>query len=129
MLILYHFLAPENHELTNVQVDLLKQAMTKIKETVTRLATEHRDSHSTVSKVGKAIDRNFVSDFAATSRDDVLTNSEKVELLNRIICQHYHRHGYKDVAEELATVQYTYLYLFYLVMIFITLGSRYQSRI
>ncbi|KAI4459762.1 macrophage erythroblast attacher-related [Holotrichia oblita] len=93
---------PEDHELSNVQVDLLKQAMTKVKETVTRLATDHRDSHSTVSKVGKAIDRNFVSDFAATSRDDVFNTSEKLELLNKVICQHYHRHGYKDVAEELA---------------------------
>lgn len=97
-------LAPENHELSNVQVDLLKQAMTKVKETVTRLATDHRDSHSTVSKVGKAIDRNFVSDFAATSRDDVFNTSEKLELLNKVICQHYHRHGYKDVANELALV-------------------------
>ncbi len=30
-----------------------------------------RELHSTVSKVGKAIDRNFVSDFDSTSREDV----------------------------------------------------------
>lgn len=99
------FLAPENHELTPGQVELLRQATNKVKETVTRLATDHRDSHSTVSKVGKAIDRNFVADFSASSREDVFNTPEKIELLNKIICQHYHRHGYKEVAEELAKVR------------------------
>ncbi|KRT80437.1 hypothetical protein AMK59_6988 [Oryctes borbonicus] len=97
-----YFLAPENHELSKLQADELKDMMTKVKEAVTRLATEHRDSHSTVSKVGKAIDRNFVPDYGATSRDDLFNTSEKLEMLNKIVCQHYYRHGYKDVAEELA---------------------------
>ncbi|GLV31686.1 Souji [Carabus blaptoides fortunei] len=62
--------APPDHTLTTGQIVLLNQAMKKIKDTVQRLATDHRDLHSTVSKVGKAIDRNFVSDFASTSRED-----------------------------------------------------------
>ncbi|KAJ8982327.1 hypothetical protein NQ317_006673 [Molorchus minor] len=94
--------AGEDHVLTGIQVDILKQNMTKIKETVSKLATDHRDLHSTVSKVGKAIDRNFVSDFAATSRDSVFTSPEKVNLINKVICQHYYRQGMHDVAEELA---------------------------
>lgn len=32
-------------------------AVAKVKETVSRLASEHRDLHSSVSKVGKTIDR------------------------------------------------------------------------
>lgn len=39
----------------------MKQAMSKARETVQRLATDHRDLHSTVSKVGKAIDRVSIS--------------------------------------------------------------------
>lgn len=78
--------------------------MTKAKETVSRLATDHRDLHSTVSKVGKAIDRNFVSDFAATSREEVFNNSYKIELINKVICQHFYRQGMHDVADELAKV-------------------------
>ncbi|KAG8323542.1 E3 ubiquitin-protein transferase rmnd5a [Homalodisca vitripennis] len=46
-----------DHELTASQVVIMKQAMNKVRETVQRLATDHRDLHSTVSKVGKAIDR------------------------------------------------------------------------
>lgn len=51
------FIGPPDHELTPAQVLIMKQAMSKSRETVQRLATDHRDLHSTVSKVGKAIDR------------------------------------------------------------------------
>ncbi|KAG5312517.1 PREDICTED: protein RMD5 homolog A isoform X1 [Acromyrmex echinatior] len=94
--------APPNQELTAVQVQILKQAMTKARDTVQRLATDHRDLHSTVSKVGKAIDRNFIADFASTSREDVFSGPEKSHLLNQIICQHFYRQGMLDIADELA---------------------------
>ncbi|PSN47622.1 Protein RMD5 A [Blattella germanica] len=94
--------APSDHELTAAQVVILRQTMNKIREAVQRLATDHRDLHSTVSKVGKAIDRNFVSDFASTSREDVFSGSEKVQLLNQVICQHFYRQGMLDIADELA---------------------------
>lgn len=93
---------PQDHELTAAQIIILKQAINKVRETVQRLATDHRDLHSTVSKVGKAIDRNFVSDFASTSREDVFATSEKVQLLNQVICQHFYRQGMLDIADELA---------------------------
>lgn len=100
--------APEDHELSNIQKELLKQAMTKVKDTVSRLATDHRDLHSTVSKVGKAVDRNFVPDFAATSREDVFASPDKINLINKVICQHFARQGMHDVAEELAKVHKLY---------------------
>lgn len=46
-----------DHELTFQQNVILKQTLTKVRDTIHRLATEHRDLHSTVSKVGKAIER------------------------------------------------------------------------
>lgn len=49
--------APSNQELTAAQIIIMKQAASKVKDTVQRLASDHRDLHSTVSKVGKAIDR------------------------------------------------------------------------
>lgn len=48
--------------------------------------------------------QNFVSDFASTSRDDVFTSSDKVMLLNQVICQHFYRQGMLDIAQELAQV-------------------------
>lgn len=48
---------PPDHELTTAQLHILKDALQKVKDTVQRLAADHRDLHSTVSKVGKTIDR------------------------------------------------------------------------
>ena len=62
----------EDEQLTSVHKTDLKHLTLKISDGIGRIATEHRDLHSTVSKVGKAIDRNFVSDFDSTSREDVL---------------------------------------------------------
>ncbi|PNF29275.1 RMD5-like protein A [Cryptotermes secundus] len=95
-------IVPPDQELTAAQVVILRQTMNKIRETVHRIASEHRDLHSTVSKVGKAIDRSFVADFASTSREDVFSGSDKVQLLNQVICQHFYRQGMLDIADELA---------------------------
>nr|XP_018898843.1 PREDICTED: protein RMD5 homolog A [Bemisia tabaci] len=92
---------PENQVLTAGQVLIMKQAMNKVKESVQRLAADHRDLHSTVSKVGKAIDRNFVQDFASTSREDVFSGPDKIMLLNQVICQHFIRQGMLDIVDEL----------------------------
>ena len=83
--------AAVNTELTSDQTAILMQSSQKISECVSRLATDHRDLHSTVSKVGKAIDRNFVADFDSTSRDDVFSGPTKEQLLNEVILQHFYR--------------------------------------
>ena len=95
---------PPDYESTIAQHQELKVAMSKVRDTVHRLATEHRELHSTVSKVGKAIDRNFIADFASTSREDVFSGTEKTHLLNQVICQHFYRQGMLDIADELAAV-------------------------
>ena len=43
--------------MTPAQVILMSQALGRVKDAVARIGTEHRDLHSSVSKVGKAIDR------------------------------------------------------------------------
>ncbi|XP_050302874.1 LOW QUALITY PROTEIN: E3 ubiquitin-protein ligase RMND5A [Anthonomus grandis grandis] len=93
--------APEGHTLTTLQQDLIKQSMAKVKDTVSRLAIEHRDLHSSVSKVGKSIDRNFTQDFTACSKENVFNDSEKLDLINKIICKHYYRQGMHCVADTL----------------------------
>ncbi|KAF7995065.1 hypothetical protein HCN44_004537 [Aphidius gifuensis] len=94
--------APPDQELTQNQIQIIKQAMKKVRDTVQRLSTDHRDVHGNVSKVGKAIDRNFIADFASTSREDVFNGPEKSHLLNQVICQHFYRQGMLDIADELA---------------------------
>ena len=54
------------------------------------------------TKVGKAVDRNFVSDYDSTSRDDILTSPEQATMLNQVILQHFYRQGQLEIAETLA---------------------------
>ena len=48
--------------------------------------------------------QSFVADFASTSREDVFSSPDKVQLLNQVICQHFYRQGMLDIADELAQV-------------------------
>lgn len=83
------------------QIQLLREAIAKTKDKLHRMATDHRDLHGTVSKVGKTIDRNFVSDFSSTTKNDVMLEEENIQLLNKVIAQHLHRNNLDDVATTL----------------------------
>lgn len=83
---------------------MLRDALSKAKEKLQRLTTDHRDLHGTVSKVGKAVDRNFVSDLSSTTRTDVLVHERNIQLLNKVIAQHFYRQGMDDVADTLVKV-------------------------
>jgi len=67
-----------------------------------RMCMLHRDLHLSVSRVGKAVDRNFVSDYDSTSRDDIFTSPEQATMLNQVILQHFYRQGQLEIAETLA---------------------------
>jgi len=98
-------IAEDNNGEANIsssQRDMVRQVSSKVNESVTRIATEHRDLHSTVSKVGKAVDRNFVSDFDSTSREDVFSGPSKEHLLTEVILQHLYREGRLDISEALS---------------------------
>ena len=49
--------APPDHQLSPTQVLTLNQSLRRIRDGVGRISTEHKDLHSSVSKVGKTIDR------------------------------------------------------------------------
>lgn len=51
-----------------------------------------------------------MSDFASTSREEVFAGVTKVQLLNKVICQHFYRQGMLDIAEELAKVRTSSLF-------------------
>ena len=55
----YHFLpkAIAGTDASEHQLFIAQHAVSKVKETISRLASEHRELHSSVSKVGKTIDR------------------------------------------------------------------------
>jgi len=79
----------------------LVQAIQHVKEISAKVGTDHRDLHSLVSRVGKTVDRFFVSDYDSTSRDDVFTTPEQQALLNKVILQHFCRQGLLDISDVL----------------------------
>ena len=48
------------------------------------------------------MDRNFVSDYDSTSRDDIFTSPDQANMLNQVILQHFYRQGQLEIAETLA---------------------------
>ncbi|KAK2713081.1 E3 ubiquitin-protein ligase RMND5A-like isoform X2 [Artemia franciscana] len=94
--------APPESKLTFGQISILSQVMTKVKEATSRIATEHRELHGTVSKVGKSIDKNFVPDYDSVVSDKEFRTDEKMKILDKVICNHFFRSGQVEVGEELA---------------------------
>ena len=93
-------------EMTNIQRDILTDISKKTRDIVANIGSEHRDLHGTVSKVGKAIDRNFVSDFACVANESLLDENQsrrdqKSKILNEAIVEHLLRQGMLEIADEL----------------------------
>lgn len=86
------------------QQTALRDLLTKSKEKLRRLNTDHRDLHSSVSRVGKTIDRHFKADLSTATKTDVLLEEQNIRMLNKIIAQHFYRQGMDDVADTLVQV-------------------------
>jgi hypothetical protein len=56
--------------------------------------------HATISKLGKAIDKNFSADISAMNVDSAFSGQPCLEL-NRVICEHLFRQGKMEVGETL----------------------------
>uniref|UniRef100_A0A1A9X2B0 RING-Gid-type domain-containing protein n=1 Tax=Glossina brevipalpis TaxID=37001 RepID=A0A1A9X2B0_9MUSC len=87
--------------LTDSEIAIIIEALQKANKKLQRLSADHRDLHGAVSKVGKVIDRNFISDFTATTRTDTLQDGENMMLLNKVMAKHYCHQGMDDVARLL----------------------------
>ncbi|XP_040096354.1 E3 ubiquitin-protein transferase RMND5B isoform X2 [Oryx dammah] len=81
---------------------VMSQCCRKIKDTVQKLASDHKDIHSSVSRVGKAIDRNFDAEICGVVSDAVWDSREKQQqTLQMAILEHLYQQGMLSVAEEL----------------------------
>ncbi|KAL8580448.1 hypothetical protein ACOMHN_001217 [Nucella lapillus] len=94
-------LAPADHQLSSMQLATLNHCVQRIRDGVARISSEHKDLHSSVSRVGKTIDRNFVSDFSAILTEGACEGEANQKLLDEIICEHFLRQGKLDIAESL----------------------------
>jgi len=122
--------AGDRNELTVAQAAMLHSCLKKIKDTAGKVASEHKDIHGSVSKVGKAIDKNFIADLSSVHNQHVFPpfashrsdgssaridehstgnqdgetedeGREKTKLLNNVICEHFFRQGMLDITDSL----------------------------
>ncbi|KPP70400.1 protein RMD5A-like [Scleropages formosus] len=87
-------------ELSGTLSLVLSQCCKRIKDTVQKLAVHHKDIHSSVSRVGKAIDKNLDSDLGSVGIEGCW-QAESQRLLSEVMVEHFFRQGVLDVAEEL----------------------------
>nr|ACO15319.1 RMD5 homolog A [Caligus clemensi] len=88
-------------KLNPVEIYVIRIALINIKKTITQIASQHRDLHSSVSKVGKTIDRHFISDFNSVSKDDFFSEDSKTRFLHQVILEHFYRTGRLELSEVL----------------------------
>lgn len=74
----------------------------KIKTTGQKLSTSHKELHSSVSRVGKTIDKNFDADCSSVFPVSLCQDVEHERLLNQAVCEHYYRQGLMEVAGDLS---------------------------
>lgn len=82
-------------------IDLIQTFVNESKYETQKLASEHRELHSSISKVGKAIDRNFISDISSTCKENIFSDPDDTISLNHIICNHFYKLGKFDIGDEL----------------------------
>lgn len=92
--------AEQDGELSGTLSLVLTQCCKRIKDTVQKLASDHKDIHSSVSRVGKAIDKNFDADISSVGIDGCWQNDSQ-RILSEVMVEHFFRQGMLDVAEEL----------------------------
>ncbi|KAJ8371688.1 hypothetical protein AAFF_G00303280 [Aldrovandia affinis] len=90
----------EEQDLPGTLSLVLSQCCKRVKDTVQKLASHHKDIHSSVSRVGKAIDKNLDSDLGSVGME-ACWQAESQRLLSEVMVEHFFRQGVLDVAEEL----------------------------
>lgn len=83
-----------------LQLHVLSACSKKVKDGTNKVALEHKELHAYVSKIGKAIDRNFTSDYSGTTQEDIFSGEAR-DLLNEAIVEHLLRNGQEDTAMKL----------------------------
>ncbi|XP_048483326.1 E3 ubiquitin-protein ligase RMND5A [Plutella xylostella] len=92
---------PPDTPLTDGQAQIVKETTQRIKEALQHLATDHRDLHASVSRVGKSIDRHFIADYASVApKAESFMSDTNRPIVEQAIAEHLYRQGLEEVADE-----------------------------
>ena len=79
----------------------MNQNVKKIRDLISQIASDHRELHGSVSRVGKAIDKNFVNNLSCVGNETFLEQSLNNNVLDQVIVEHFLRQGMLEIAETL----------------------------
>ncbi|PAA57769.1 hypothetical protein BOX15_Mlig026931g2 [Macrostomum lignano] len=80
----------------------LQQLHQRLKKRLSEASKRHRELHAPLSKMGKLIDKSFVTELPESlSSAQLESDAEKLQVLNTAICEHLIREGSMEVAQEL----------------------------
>ncbi|XP_065828582.1 E3 ubiquitin-protein ligase RMND5A-like [Oscarella lobularis] len=92
----------DDDEMSDEQVAALSEHLQKVRDGASKVSSDHKELHGNISKIGRAIDKNFTIDLDASGQENVFEAPERARMLNGVLCDHFLRQGRLDVARRLA---------------------------
>ncbi|XP_065882937.1 E3 ubiquitin-protein transferase RMND5B-like [Dysidea avara] len=88
----------EDASLTEGQRTSLEKLLKEASEACQNFSSQHKDSHGAISRMGKAIDRNFQMDVSACSKEGIFDGKDRMQHLYTALCNHLLLQGSMDIA-------------------------------
>lgn len=92
---------PNQIDLDTRQTEIIQKICDKVQRLTSQTTKSHKNLHSTVSGIGKYIDKNFNCDFDSIADSKLLQPTENISSLNQAVAHHLLRNGMSDVALNL----------------------------
>ncbi|PIK49351.1 hypothetical protein BSL78_13774 [Apostichopus japonicus] len=93
---------PPGSEVNQFHSSIFRDTLKRSREMALTWGGNHKDIHSSVSKVGKTIDKNFSDKLLNLSKEPTFENTKRMALLNKVINEHFLRQGMLDIADSIA---------------------------
>ena len=96
-----HVLDCCKEKLQTQDLEAIPQHCAKLKTVAYSMANDHKELHTYICKIGKAIDKNFVAQDGHLLSAGFLQDDEKKRLVHQVMCDHLVRQGHLEVAKSL----------------------------
>ena len=86
---------------SSAQLDRTLTNINRLKTVAQSLANEHKELHSSISKIGKSIDKHFIPTDGVSMHNTISQDEDKMKLTNQVICGYLLKQGHWEAAKTL----------------------------
>ncbi len=97
-----------SHSLQSCRVNALNEDQSRVLEDVAKMkaaaqaiVNEHKELHASISKIGKAVDKNFIAPDESLMEVDFMQDPQKKQLVHQVLCDYLLRQGQLDTVRNL----------------------------